>query len=169
MSKRQSAEATKEPTEAEPKAKRAEGLNGAGPFIPADYEKPRHFTRIISLFGGPWPENVVAVSVADAELSRVLAQGNDLLLARSRGITTDGIVMTWLMAKPKGHAGQGFKEIRHLIRTIRGNLGAEPPALTTQSADALLGGLMAEGWRLFSPEVVHVDGAGQSILWVLVR
>jgi hypothetical protein len=157
--------------EAKPKEskKREAGLNGAGPFIPASYEAPRHFSRVVAARGGPWTESVVAAVAADAELSKVLQSGYDILMARTRGVVTDGIFMTWLFAKPKGHEGQGFREIRHIIRTIRGNMGAIPPALTTQDADALLDGLLSDGYRLFNTEVVTVDMNGQSVMWVLVR
>lgn len=152
------------------KEPKAEGLNGATAYIPAAYDKPRHFSRVMApRGGGPWPENVVSVDTADHELSRILAEGYDLLMARPRGVVTDGIFMTWLLAKPKGHAGQGFTEIKHLSRTIKGNMGAVQPAVSTQGADALLEGLMADGYRLFSPEVVTVDMNGQGMLWILVR
>lgn len=177
MSKKKNApstEATAEPKPSEAKkevrAAKAEGLNGVGPYIPAMYEKPRHFSRVMApRGGGPWPEQIVSVDTADVAISEVLSQGYDLLMARPRGIVTDGIFMTWLVAKPKGHPGQGFKEIKHVTRTIKGNLGAIPPAMTAQGADALLDGMLSDGYRLFHTEVVTVDMNGQAVLWVLVR
>jgi len=134
------------------------------------YSDPKHFSRTIHpRAGGPWTEDVVAASIADQTLSKMLKDGYDLLFAKFVTAGPQGLAMVWMLAKPEGHAGNGWREIKHFYRTVGKNLGAAPDAITGYRADDSIAEFMADGWTVFNFERVSHDPSGQSWLWVLVR
>ncbi len=133
------------------------------------YSDPRHISRTLHDRGGPWTNNIVATHVADAMISKMMAEGYDLLAARHVTATPEGTAFFWLLAKPVGHAGSGLKEVKHVTRTIAGNLGAQPPAVTAFGADAYIAGFLNDGWSIFNFDRIASDPSGMSVMWVLVR
>lgn len=138
-----------------------------------DFTEVLHVTRVLSPRGGPWSEGVVAATIADETLSEMMQSGFDLISARHVTVVPDGIFMAWLLGKPKGRATSGLKHVVHVMRTIKGNLGAIPPALSTMQANDYIESYLNDGWSLINNidgfQPVASDPNGLSVLWVLVR
>lgn len=132
-----------------------------------------HLTRVLSARGGPWSEETVAATVADKTISRFMADGFELVLARHVMMVPNGIFMAWFLGKPKGRPHSGLKEVVHVSRTIRGNLGAVPPSLSTVQANEYIQDYLNDGWSLINAndgfQPLTSDPTGLSCLWVLVR
>jgi hypothetical protein len=157
-----------QPKEKEPKSEAKMAVNGRLDFI-----EVLHVTRVLSPRGGPWSEGVVAATIADRTISQMMASGFDLVSARHVTVVPDGIFMAWLLGKPKGRPTAGMTEVVHVMRTIKGNLGAIPPALSTMQANDYIEGYLNDGWSLINNidgfQPVASDPNGLSVLWVLVR
>ena len=113
--------------------------------------------------GGFWSGPVVSHAEADAAIGSILDAGWKLRSVRPIAYTASGIRVLWQFERGRS----GFTEARHIARTL--SPAATMGAVTGFQADALITGLVRDGWKLLAAEPMAPTGDGVPMFWLFVR
>jgi hypothetical protein len=102
---------------------------------------------------------------ADEALSEMLKKGWGINDFQVLGINPDGVLVLWVLTRSE--EGAGFKEAKHIVRTLSG--GGQLGTVTGFQADAVLSGHLSDGWELAFVRNIGFDTNGLNMAWVLVR
>lgn len=125
------------------------------------YKDYRKVLRTLSDLGGPFDEPVVATSIAEEAIGKLLAGGWNMLACKPLPFTSQGIPFMWTFGEPEDTKDwDALTGIRFWTRTIAAGAAAIPPHVTARGAAAEMVEMGENGWFLWEDAPLALDSGG---------
>ncbi len=118
--------------------------------------------------GGPWTEEIIAIEEANKKLGGMMAEGWEPVFITSLAVTTQGILILWVLGRlPEGEKPR-WTRIDHYVRGIGSGPNPVSPLLSRMAYEQAMTEKAEKGWTLFTMKDLGFDASAFNLMSVWV-